>query len=300
MRKALAFTSAAVAAALFAVSAQAVVMLDTGFEASETVSGGTNSYTLGQPLNGSDAWLTAAGGGGHLIGGSAADQDVRFDPTANAANRRYFGEPNADNGNEFPLNSTAFFSYVVRFDTLPSTAGASFVNMNRFGGTYHGSRAAVFVKPGPTGGVLVGISTGNNDTVSDTANPWNPANATYSAQELQLGVEYVLLSEYFTGDDAANEPFHKLYINPAAPAPGVPDATNTASVPDVILNEIQFRQINFQNDDIGIPLSNPGQLVVDNLKVATTFAEAWQAIPEPSSLSLLALGGLAMLRRRRA
>lgn len=40
-------------------------------------------------------------------------------------------------------------------------------------------------------------------------------------------------------------------------------------------------------------------VVVDNLVVATTFAEANGAVPEPGSLALLGLGGLLLARRRR-
>ena len=40
-------------------------------------------------------------------------------------------------------------------------------------------------------------------------------------------------------------------------------------------------------------------IIVDNLTVATTFDEANTGVPEPGSLALLGLGGLALLRRRR-
>jgi len=39
------------------------------------------------------------------------------------------------------------------------------------------------------------------------------------------------------------------------------------------------------------------KLFVDEIRIATTFDEA--AIPEPATMSLLALGGLALLRRRK-
>ena len=44
-----------------------------------------------------------------------------------------------------------------------------------------------------------------------------------------------------------------------------------------------------------------GRYFVDELRIATTFSEAVGAavVPEPSAFALVALGGLALLRRRR-
>ncbi|MDA1004903.1 MAG: PEP-CTERM sorting domain-containing protein [Verrucomicrobia bacterium] len=43
-----------------------------------------------------------------------------------------------------------------------------------------------------------------------------------------------------------------------------------------------------------------GKFFVDEIRLATTFGEAVPYVPEPGALSLLALGGMALLRRRRA
>jgi len=46
-------------------------------------------------------------------------------------------------------------------------------------------------------------------------------------------------------------------------------------------------------------LGTNGVLTVDNLTVSTDFSQAFVGTPEPATMSLLALGGLAMLKRRR-
>ena len=50
-------------------------------------------------------------------------------------------------------------------------------------------------------------------------------------------------------------------------------------------------------DSLRLGKHNNATLSVDNIVAATTFAEV---VPEPGSLALLGLGGLALLRRRRA
>ncbi|MDP6635509.1 MAG: PEP-CTERM sorting domain-containing protein [Phycisphaerae bacterium] len=46
-------------------------------------------------------------------------------------------------------------------------------------------------------------------------------------------------------------------------------------------------------------IGSNGSLTVDNLTVSTSFGDSYAGVPEPATMSLLALGGVAALRRRR-
>ena len=82
--------------------------------------------------------------------------------------------------------------------------------------------------------------------------------------------------------DGAGDDSLSLWVDPASEADPV-DATDSG---DANFNNIRLRAGN-----------NPGLVAFENIVFATTFAEA--AVPEPSSLALLGLGGLLVARRRR-
>ena len=86
-----------------------------------------------------------------------------------------------------------------------------------------------------------------------------------------------------TGDTAT------LYVDPT-PGMSTPDVTGAA----VAMTGFTFTNLNF----------NPGHAVgdgdLDELRIGTTYADVVPtAVPEPAALSLLALGGVALLGRRR-
>ena len=62
------------------------------------------------------------------------------------------------------------------------------------------------------------------------------------------------------------------------------------------LNAVALRQ-----DFISGPIAD-NEIAINGIGMATTFDEAYAAsmVPEPASFGLIALGGLSMLRRRKA
>jgi hypothetical protein len=82
------------------------------------------------------------------------------------------------------------------------------------------------------------------------------------------------------------------WINPGSGDSATPDVT-FANADVGGLDGFAFRQ--------GGTWDNGGAAwTADNLVVSTTFEEAVAAVPEPSSLGILALTGLAFLRRKRS
>lgn len=80
----------------------------------------------------------------------------------------------------------------------------------------------------------------------------------------------------------------ELWVNPVNEAStSITDTGNTGETVD----SYGLRQTNFFDPD---PTT-----VIDNLCVGTSFDEAFQCIPEPSTLALFGLGALTLVRRRR-
>ena len=92
--------------------------------------------------------------------------------------------------------------------------------------------------------------------------------------------------DYDTGDV-------EMWIDPdcAAGPTGNPSVTLTGVYPGTAVEAYAFRQTNYYDPD---PVMN-----IDNLNVGTEWIDACAVcVPEPATLALLALGGLAVLRRR--
>ncbi|MFK7911169.1 MAG: PEP-CTERM sorting domain-containing protein [Akkermansiaceae bacterium] len=122
----------------------------------------------------------------------------------------------------------------------------------------------------PTGGgdFTLGIS-GGSGTAQDT---WG--------SDLTFSTTYRALIKYDRDSGIAS-----LYVDPASEASA--SVSGTADTNDV--TNFYFRESNSSANET---------IVIDNLRVATTFSEAL-VVPEPSSTALLGLGGLALLIRRK-
>lgn len=125
-----------------------------------------------------------------------------------------------------------------------------------------------------TGGYVLGLTTGSGTpTYGTTVIPLNTTVRVIARYDLVPG----------TGNDTG-----ALFVNPTGTTEGTPYAVATTVGTDATtIGSINFRQ--------GGTSSSPS-LTIDNLSVATTYAEV---VPEPSSLVLLPAAGLLALRTRR-
>lgn len=283
--------------------AHAAVLYDSqGFEDAQPNSTPANAqhpnspatvYQLGPVQVGNDlqqdGYWPAEGGGGAEIKASGGNQYLELSPSANGRYRRYFGEPSQDSGNVAADGDPVYRGHWLSLATLPTKAdGAVYMAFDRGGPPVPGAlRGELFVKPDGAGGYLVGVSNGTAD----------PTLAVFSPTALALDTDYVVIDK-LVADAGTGVYSHTLWINPVNESSPSVDATDPATSnfggTTVGVNGFSPVQNNFFGNG-----ASPGTVRIDNLIIATTWDEAFLVIPEPATMSVLALGGLCVLLRRR-
>lgn len=120
---------------------------------------------------------------------------------------------------------------------------------------------------------------------------------TYGSTALDFGVDYQVVTAWDFVAGASNDLF-SIYVDPIDPT----RANNTAYVSNVVWGSSSAEPTSFGFASIRQGgASNAPTLTLDNMIVATQFSDVVTAVPEPSSLAVLGLIGVAgaVVRRRR-
>lgn len=258
-------------AAAMSLASRADVLLNEPFAYPDgwitDASGGL--WTVHSPSPAASNLLVSAGSALINQGGTAGGRD----DAARLLNSSV--DPSVDN------TTKLYASLSVNFSALPSDGGTG-------NGSYfaHFKSSAANEFYGRLGASTVGAAAGSF-RVGIGSETWGAATV-FDTQDLALNTTYNLVVRYDLETDRAT-----LWVNPAdESSPGVTstDAPTYAGV----INAFALRQgTTGASPNIGAP----GVLAVDNLRVATSFAEA---VPEPGGAALALLGGAMLLLLRRS
>ncbi|MFN0068928.1 MAG: hypothetical protein ACKVYV_14980 [Limisphaerales bacterium] len=186
-------------------------------------------------------------------------------------------DPSVDN------TTKLYAALTVSFSALPAENGAS---VGSYFAHFKSSAANEFY--GRLGASTAGAAAGSF-RVGIGSETWGTATV-FAPQDLSLNTTYNLVIRYDLDADRAT-----LWVNPADESSPSVTSTDAPSYSPGTINAFALRQ---GTSAVSGNNGAPGVLAVDNLRVATTFA---QAVPEPGGAMLALLGGgLVWLLRRRA
>ena len=205
------------------------------------------------------------------------------------------------NGSSVP----AYYSFAFRVTDLSATnaAGGLVGGFNNTRGSQSGNPstvgAALYVKASGGGYVLGLLEQGTDAT-----------QATYDITELSLNTTYFVVGKYTingtlnvggatpTTDDTA-----EMWINPASvtfggadPAGSLVAVNNRSDIPTNAGDGSRTVQSFFFRQGAGNSATN---IIVDDLRIGTTYADVTPAVPEPTGLAALGLLGVGALSRVR-
>ena len=173
-------------------------------------------------------------------------------------------------------NGTDKWYYAAKFtvtdnDPDPTVVEEYFAHFGGFVGRAYTASPSV-----TAGKFAIGLSAGSGGLTTKTA-------------DIDYGVEHVIVVSFDPITGTAN-----LWLNEASEAGAFITSTDVGRIGQVV-DDISLRQA-----FAGAPDGWDHTVAVNGVGLATTWDEAFMGsmVPEPASLSLLAIGGLAMLRRK--
>lgn len=262
----------ALALAGSALPANAAVIAQDGFQ----------SYGVGA-LDG------ASGGSGWGGAWSATGNATVTDPATNLSGDRAMAlSGNNSNAAVRTLASTfngdsLFVSFLLQADR------GTVIDRNDFMGVW----VDLGVSNGGSNRPNLGVK-GNQDSAAGTNDLFvrtTSTNGSFAADSDLDVLETWLVVGHLYRTGAGNYTNFDLWVNPTGADLLTPDASFTGNAGVAAIDRIGVRLANLDSGD---------RLLIDNLRLSTTFEEA-TAVPEPGVLGLLGLGlsAMAMLRRRK-
>jgi hypothetical protein len=297
MRKLLLVT-AAMCLGLSALQASAAVLARDEFDYSP----------VGSPLSGHDGWGIVTNAGGSPDPTIAAGSLSHPDRLANTGNSAQLTGTGASGSSKLPLLMTrttgrVYYSMLVNVSNISNlidTANGSF-----FAGFQPHTQVSPAVSSIATGGgnLLIHRDVDNvsayNLGVAASAGGAGNADRVFDTTELVQG-QTVFIVVAYQMNAGANDDEAFLWINPSPSTYGAP----TAPAPTIASNGANT-PANDHGPVASFYLRNngvePDFTLVDDLRVATTWAQVTQLVPEPAAvlMTIIGLVGLTFFKRRR-
>ena len=267
----------------------AVICLTPRLAFSEIIAQDTfETYTLG-PLSGQGGgigwtgnWTSPAGSATVVSGTSLAAQNATL-----AVNS---GQITASRQLGASLSTSFFVGFMLQY------SGTSVFDGNDTFSLYMSSGATTVNNSVFTIGARSANGTPTFMVRKGTGSPVAGGSTTLAAGAFPSGETHLLVAQYVW--DGANFSTINGWLDPGFGESASPQITETLADPSTGLTSIGYafvRNYDGNNDDV-----SPNDFwTVDNLVVATSWADVVSVVPEPSSIALLGLGSVALCLVRR-
>lgn len=155
-------------------------------------------------------------------------------------------------------------------------------------GAVNGNDFAVFRYN--TTDVNVGLKANEGPGGTDFVARFDTGHQAYGDEQIAIGETAFIAAHLADSDADGDYDSHAIWTNPAYTDAGSPEAIINGANFGATIDTITMRYVNLDGNDV---------LLFDELKLGTAWEDVMPPIPEPATVSLLALGALALARRRR-
>ena len=259
----------------------------TSYSAGANLAGQTNATGNGWFQAGASAPTATIQAGNLTIANlaSSGGNSVLMVPQTNVASRFAFGSS---------INSgSLYYSFALKVTAIGTTLGTGGGFIAGFNNTGSASQAG---SPTVIGGRVLIRSTTGGFNIGLSKSSSTGSDFQWGATTFSTGDTILIVGSYDFGTLASNtDDSSRMWINPSSLDFGVgsaPSATLTASTGNDVITSGSLQSFLLY---ARAPNLFPDQMVIDDLRIGTSWADVTPAIPEPGTFALLGAGLMAVL-----